>query len=160
MEVPLGSRKLTCRLEYQLLPEKFPGYPDYCKKDLGIGWRMGEMVKNGRNLKHFREEGYITLNRMLTEIWTLKVLLVTSQKKVSRTEEKASILILRRDFYAPQVRSPPAAVTECGYVAWKSCEVYTFCDFLFKLLNICFINVCLQTCLKIQYGVFWTWGVK
>ena len=91
---------------------------------------------------------------MLTEIWTLKVLLVTSRKKVRRTEKKASFLILREDFYAPQVRSPPAAVTECGYIGWKSCEVYTFYDFLFNLLNICFINVCLQTCLKIQYGVF------
>ena len=105
-------------------------------------------------MKHFREEGYIILNRMLTEIWTLKVLLVTSRKKVRRTEKKASFLILREDFYAPQVRSPPASVTECGYIGWKSCEVYTFYDFLFNLLNICFINVCLQTCLKIQYGVF------
>lgn len=60
-----------------------------------------------------------------------------------RTVEKASILILRQDFYAPQVRSPPAAVTECGRTCrleeLLSCN--TFCDFLFKLLNICLINV-------------------
>lgn len=69
----------------------------------------------------------------------------------------------KTDFYAPQVRVLLRLFTECGWTCrleeLLSCN--TFCDFLFKLLNICLINV--SVCKHVwgsQCGVFWTWGMK